>query len=157
MSATPQGRTAARPRFVLMTEDKAALLKIVGRHFDGHTIANQSLDPLLLHLACRVSHDLVAGIEVNAIARIRQNLDHEAFELDEFFLGHFFIPSDSVLHAARSKARPMMRSRRPSGRPGPHKCKVAARYLRRPLSRSRPRLPLQGSAGRTWCQAGYLP
>src|SRR5262249_56630022 len=66
MSATPQGRTAARPRFVLMTEDKAALLKIVGRHFDGHTIANQGLDPVLLHLACRVGHDLLAGIEVNA-------------------------------------------------------------------------------------------
>src|SRR6266508_6565200 len=65
-------RTAARPRFVLMTEDKAALLKIVGRHFDGHTIANQSFDPVLLHLACRVGHDLVASIEVNAIARIRQ-------------------------------------------------------------------------------------
>ena len=53
-----------------MTEDKAALLKIVGRHFDGHTIANQSLNPVLLHLAGRVGHDLVAGIEVNAIARI---------------------------------------------------------------------------------------
>jgi hypothetical protein len=48
-STTPkliaQGRTAARARmFVLMTEDQAALLKIVGRHFDGHTIANQSFD-----------------------------------------------------------------------------------------------------------------
>ena len=69
-SATPQGRTVARPRFGLMTEDKAALLKIVGRHFDGHTIANQIFGPVLLHLACRVGHDLVAGIEVNAIARI---------------------------------------------------------------------------------------
>src|SRR6516225_2631274 len=88
-SATPQGRTVARPRFGLMTEDKAALLKIVGRHFDGHTITNQSLNPVLLHLAGRVGHDLVPGIEVNAIARIRQNLDHKAFELDEFFLGHF--------------------------------------------------------------------
>jgi len=48
-------------------EDKAALLKIVGRHFDGHTIANQSLDPVLLHLACRVGHGLVAGVELNAM------------------------------------------------------------------------------------------
>jgi hypothetical protein len=52
-----------------------------------------------------VGHDLVAGIEVNAIARVRQDLDHKAFELDEFFLGHFFIPSDNVLHAAPGKAR----------------------------------------------------
>ena len=42
----------------------------------------------------RVGQDLVAGIELNAIARVGQNLDHKAFELDEFFLGHFFIPSD---------------------------------------------------------------
>jgi hypothetical protein len=25
------------------------------------------------------------------LARIRQDLDHKAFELDEFFLGHFFV------------------------------------------------------------------
>src|SRR5262249_11657061 len=47
-SATPkliaQGRTGASPRmFVLMTKDQAALLKVVGRHFDGHKIASQSL------------------------------------------------------------------------------------------------------------------
>src|SRR5262245_3573405 len=39
----------------------------------------------------RVGQDLVAGIELNAIARVGQDLDHKAFELDEFFLGHFFI------------------------------------------------------------------
>jgi hypothetical protein len=72
-SATPkliaQGRTGARPRmFVLMTKDQAALLKVVERHLDGHTIANQSLDPVLLHLARRVGHDLAASVELNAIA-----------------------------------------------------------------------------------------
>src|SRR5260370_23938251 len=35
----------------------------------------------------RVGQDLVAGIELNAIARVGQDLDHKAFELDEFFLG----------------------------------------------------------------------
>src|SRR5215475_7901664 len=30
-------------------------------------------------------------LELNAIARVGQDLDHKAFELDEFFLGHFFI------------------------------------------------------------------
>src|SRR5262245_13301625 len=98
-SATPKliahGRSTTDARmFVLMAEDQTALVKIVGRHFDGHTIADQSLDSVLLHLACRVGHDLVAGIELNAIARVGQDLDHKAFELDEFFLGHFFIPSD---------------------------------------------------------------
>src|SRR5262249_2181801 len=39
----------------------------------------------------RVGQDLVAGIELNVIARVGQGLDHKAFELDEFFLGHFFI------------------------------------------------------------------
>src|SRR5215831_2671983 len=39
----------------------------------------------------RVGQDLVAGIELNAIARVGQDLDHRTFELDEFFLGHFFI------------------------------------------------------------------
>src|SRR5260370_39047313 len=39
----------------------------------------------------RVGQDLVAGIELNAIARVGQDLDHKAFELDEFFLGHFSI------------------------------------------------------------------
>src|SRR5262249_38887931 len=47
------------------------------------------LDSVLLHLARRVGHDLVAGIELNAIARVGQDLDHKAFELDEFLFGHF--------------------------------------------------------------------
>jgi hypothetical protein len=31
-------------------------------------LASQSLDPVLLHLARRLGHDLVAGVELNAIA-----------------------------------------------------------------------------------------
>src|SRR5262249_8630452 len=76
---------------------------VVVRHLDGHTIANQSLDPVLLHLARRVGHDLVASVELNAIACVGQDLDHKAFELDEFFLGHFFIPSDCRLHRGESR------------------------------------------------------
>ena len=70
-----------------MTEDQAALPQIVGRHFDGYSIANQSLYPVLLHLARCVGHDLVASVELNAIARVGQDLDDEAFGLDKFFLG----------------------------------------------------------------------
>src|SRR6266702_4420173 len=39
----------------------------------------------------RVGQDLVAGIELNAISRVGQDLDLKAFELDESFLRHFFI------------------------------------------------------------------
>src|SRR5215475_6746259 len=49
----------------------------------------------------RVGHDLVAGIELNAIARVGQDLDHKAFELDEFFFGHFLSLRVAVLTAAR--------------------------------------------------------
>src|SRR5262249_44818469 len=110
-SATPKliarGRTGGHPRtLVLMTEDQAALVKVVGRHFDGHAIAGQRLNPVLLHLAGRVSHDFVAGVELNAIAGVRQNLDDEAFELDEFFLGHFLFLWIAVFTAARVVAGP---------------------------------------------------
>jgi hypothetical protein len=40
-----------------------------------------------VRLAGRVSHDFVASVELNAIARVGQDLDDEAFGLDEFFLG----------------------------------------------------------------------
>jgi hypothetical protein len=84
----------------------------------------------------------VASI-TRAIARIRQDLDHKAFELDEFFLGHFFVQR---LARGAGKARPMMRSRRPHGQRGRHRCRAAARHPRRPLSRSRPPRRLRGSA-----------
>jgi hypothetical protein len=35
----------------------------------------KSLDPVLLHLAGRVSHNFVASVELNAIARVGQDLD----------------------------------------------------------------------------------
>jgi hypothetical protein len=54
-----------------MTEDQAALVKVVGRHFDSHAIASQSLDAVFLHLTGSVSHDFVASVELNAIARGR--------------------------------------------------------------------------------------
>src|SRR5436190_12099589 len=97
-SATPklvaQGRTRDRPgTLVFMTEHQAALVKVIWRHFDGDAIAGQRLDPVLLHLAGRVSHDFVAGVELNPIARVRQDLGDDPFELDKFFLGHLFIYS----------------------------------------------------------------
>ena len=49
----------------------------------------------------RIGQDLVAGIELNAIARVGQDLDHKAFELDEFFLGHFLLLRIAVFPTPR--------------------------------------------------------
>src|SRR5262249_22321387 len=53
----------------------------------------------------RVGQDLVAGIELNAIARVGKDLDHKAFELDEFFLGHFFIDAQAPEKAITTLTR----------------------------------------------------
>src|SRR5262245_1457285 len=58
----------------------------------------------------RIGQDLVAGIELNAIARVGQDLDHKAFELDEFFLGHRAAPRDP----GSSRKRPSSRRRSPA-------------------------------------------
>jgi hypothetical protein len=47
------------------------------RHSDTHAIAGQSLDPALLHPAGGVGDDFMAGVKLNAKARVRQHLDYE--------------------------------------------------------------------------------
>src|SRR3954451_4566135 len=76
-------------KLVLVSKDQSSLLKIVGRHLDRHAIARQSLDPVLLHSPRGVGHDFVAGVELDAKARIRQRFDHKAFKLHEFFFCHY--------------------------------------------------------------------
>ena len=89
--------TAARRRptrgtgawaLVLVTEDQAALLQIVGRHLDRDPIACQRLDPVLLHLAGGVGNDLVSGVELHAVARIGEDFGDQSFELDQLFFSH---------------------------------------------------------------------
>jgi hypothetical protein len=58
-------------------------------HSDSHAIAGQSLDPALLHPAGGVGDDFMAGVKLNAKARVRQHLDYEAFELHKLFLCHY--------------------------------------------------------------------
>src|SRR4051794_14408112 len=84
LGRTPAGGGA----FVLVPEDEPALFQIVGRHLDRHAVAGERLDAVLLHAAGRIGHDLVPGIELHAVARIRQDFGHETFELDEFFFRH---------------------------------------------------------------------
>src|ERR1700688_4418948 len=80
---------------VLVPEDEAALVEIIGRHLDRDAVAGESLDAVLLHLAGRIGDDDVSGIELNAVARVRQDFGNQAFELDELFLRHRLLSSCS--------------------------------------------------------------
>src|SRR5579872_1066884 len=73
---------------ILVPEDQSAFFQIVGRHFDGHPIARERLDPVLLHSAGRVGDERMAVVELNAIARVGQYLGDKALELQEFFFRH---------------------------------------------------------------------
>jgi len=76
---------------VLVTEDEAPFLKVVGRNLDGHSIAGEGLNPVLFHPSGRVRDKLMTIVELNAIAGIGQYLEDEALELQEFFLRHVMI------------------------------------------------------------------
>src|SRR5215472_15840364 len=73
---------------VLVTEDQATFLEVIGRPLDCHPIARQLLDAVLLHLAGSVGHDLVAGIELHAVARVGEDFGDQSFELDQLFFSH---------------------------------------------------------------------
>src|SRR5215510_10769114 len=77
---------------VLVAEDHAALLQVVGRHLDGDAVAGERLDAVLLHAAGGIGDDLVAIVEQDPIARVRKDFRHHAFELDQLFLGHTRAP-----------------------------------------------------------------
>src|SRR6185312_11223359 len=77
----PTTRWPAAGTLVLVTEDQATLLQIVGRHFDRDPIACQRLDPVLLHLAGSIGNNLVSGIELHAVARVGEDFGHQSFEL----------------------------------------------------------------------------
>ena len=61
---------------------------IIGRHLDRHPVAGQRLDPVLLHFARGIGNDLVAGVELDAIASIGKDFGDQSFELDQFFFSH---------------------------------------------------------------------
>src|SRR5271156_578245 len=96
-------RTTGRPGpFVLVAKDQATFFQIIRRHFDGYPIARKSLDPVLLHPAGGVGNKRVAVVELNAIPRVGQYLDHQTLELQKFFFRHVLIPS----HTAHALQRP---------------------------------------------------
>src|SRR5215471_1665701 len=85
---------------ILMPEDHAALLEIIGRHLDRDPISRQRLDAVLFHTAGRVGDDLVPVIELHAEAGVRQNFGHQPFKLDQFFFCHACLMLMAVPDAA---------------------------------------------------------
>src|ERR1700688_507556 len=81
----PAGRSGA---LVLVAEDQPALLEVIRRHLDGDAVARERLNAVLLHLAGRVGDDHLPGVELDAIARVRQDFGDETFELDQLFFCH---------------------------------------------------------------------
>src|SRR5712691_1033867 len=102
----PRGRTAhRRSALVLVAEYEPALLQVVGRHLDGDTIARQRLDAVLFHLARGVGDDHVAAVELNAIARVRQDFGDEALELEQLFFRHGLLRGDGQGRRRRARLR----------------------------------------------------
>src|SRR6478609_4053476 len=62
---------------VLVAENQTTLFEIVGRHLDGHAVAGQRLDAVLLHLAGGVGDDLVSGVQLDPETRVRKDLGDE--------------------------------------------------------------------------------
>src|SRR5215471_3331330 len=110
---------------VLVAEDDAAFLKVIGRHLHYDAVTGERLDAVLLHLACRVGDDLMAGIELYPVSRVRQDFGHQALELNQLFLRHDFLtPVDRRFGAEawRGSIPPFgigMRLRRPRSPPTP--------------------------------------
>src|SRR5258708_12042529 len=90
-------RGPATRALVLVTEDQAAFLQVIGRHLDRHPIARQRLDPVLLHLAGGVGDDLVSCVELHAVTCIGEDFGHQSFELDQLFFSHGSLQIDRRL------------------------------------------------------------
>src|SRR5476649_2136418 len=82
---------------VFVTENQPALLEVIGRHLDRHPVSGQRLDPVLLHFSGGVGHDLVACIELHAIAGVGQDFGDQSFELDQLFFSHGVLQIDRRL------------------------------------------------------------
>src|SRR5262245_15768127 len=95
----PALRSGARRSrtLVLVAEDQAAFLKIVGRHLDGDAVAGQRLDAVLLHLAGGVGDDFVPCIQLHAVARVGKDFGDQSLELDQLFFSRGSLQIDGRL------------------------------------------------------------
>eukprot|EP01038_Epipyxis_sp_PR26KG_P013821 gene13820-18535_t len=75
-----------------VAERDAALAQVVRRQLQRHLVAREDADVVLAHLARGVRDQLVAVVERDAVARIRQHLVHHPLHLDQFFFGHVVGP-----------------------------------------------------------------
>src|ERR1700722_11792782 len=106
-----------RPRarsgpFVLVAKNQTALVEIIRRHFDRHSVTGKRFDPVLLHSPGCIGDDLMTAIELNAVSGVGQNLDHQTVKLEEFFFGH----GVTLLKACSAAGRPPLRHDRGSRR-----------------------------------------
>src|SRR5208282_4602774 len=97
--------TDRRRPLVLVAKDHATLFQIVGRNFDGHPIAGQRFDAVFLHPAGGVGDQRMSVVELNAVARVGQDLGDQSLELQEFFFRHVTILLNGRSNAARGRRR----------------------------------------------------
>lgn len=71
-------------RFVAKGDAPSA--QVVGRHGDGDAVAREDSDAELPHLSGRRGEQLVPVRKVHSEHRAREDLRHDAFQLDRFFL-----------------------------------------------------------------------
>src|SRR5262245_44972616 len=70
---------------ILVPENHAALVEIIGRHLDSHAVSRERLNAVLAHLAGGVSNQGVAVVELNAISRIREKLLDDTLKFNQLF------------------------------------------------------------------------
>ena len=71
-----------------LPENDAALLKIIGRHFDDHPITHDGTDTETPHLPRRIGDQPMTIFQDDTEAPIRVNFVDLAVESEQFLFGH---------------------------------------------------------------------
>src|SRR5665213_1678901 len=99
---TRRPRRAGGSALVLVAERDAALGQIIGRHLDGHAIAGEHADAVLLHAAGGVGQSLVPVVELHAEPRVGKEFNDDTVKFDQVFLGHALSKAGGAAAAAPS-------------------------------------------------------
>src|ERR1051325_7348350 len=78
--------SALRTRALLVPVNDPAARQVVGGHLHRDLVARQDLDEVHPHLARDVGQQPMAVLQLHAKRRVRERLDHGAFDLDALFL-----------------------------------------------------------------------
>src|SRR5436309_14977689 len=84
----PGPRSHHRRAIVDVTERDPAFAQIVGGKLQRNLVTGDDLDVVLAHLPSAVRDQIVAVVERDSIARVRQHVDHDAVHFQKWFLGH---------------------------------------------------------------------